>query len=117
MEDDRGVYLLGDASRRVHDANLVFPMLAAAAWCESSRYMSREEAFSAAVDQSGIVGSAYALAKDIIRGTRCGLWIESCATSDQILRFHEGDDLVLSIAEMNNEIEAAYQGDPLFGEL
>jgi hypothetical protein len=67
--------------------------------------------------KSGFVGSAYALARDIIRGTRYGLWINSCATSDQILGIHEEDDFGLSIPEMNKEIEAAYQGDPFFLEL
>ena len=67
--------------------------------------------------KSGAVGSAYALAKDIIRGARSGLWINSCATNDQVLRVHKEDDFILSIPEMNKEIEAAYQGDPFFVEL
>ena len=67
--------------------------------------------------KSGAVGSAYALAKDIIRGARSGLWINSCATNDQILSIQKEDDFVLSIPEMNKEIEAAYQGDPFFLEL
>lgn len=66
---------------------------------------------------SGVVGSAYALVRDIIRGTRYGLWINSCATNDQILSIRQEDELVLSIPEMNKEIEAAYQGDPFFVEL
>lgn len=64
--------------------------------------------------KSAFVGSAYALVRDIIRGTRYGLWINSCATSDQILAIHEEDDFVLSIPEMDKEIETAYQGDPFF---
>lgn len=67
--------------------------------------------------KSGIVGSAYALARVIIRSTRYGLWINSCATSDQILRIPQEDDVILSILEMNKEIEVAYQGDPFFVEL
>ena len=67
--------------------------------------------------KSGIVGSAYALARDIIRGTSLGLWINSCATGEQILTIHEEDDSVLSISEMSKEVEAAYQGDPFFVEL
>lgn len=67
--------------------------------------------------KSGIDGSAYALARDIIRGARYGLWINCCATSDQILGIHEEDGSALSIPEMNKEIEAAYQGDPFFTDL
>ena len=67
--------------------------------------------------RSGIVGSAYALARDIIRGTSDGLWINSCATSDQILRLQKDYDFVLSIPEINKEIEAAYKDDPFFVEL
>lgn len=67
--------------------------------------------------KNGIADSAYALARDIVRGTRYGLWINSCATNDQILRIREEDDFVLSIPELNKEIEAAYHGDPFFTEL
>ena len=66
--------------------------------------------------KSGHDDSAYALARDIIRGTRYGAWINCCATSDQILDIREVDDSVLSIPEMNKEIEAAYEGDPFFAE-
>jgi hypothetical protein len=65
----------------------------------------------------GIVHSAYALARDVIRGTRYGLWINACATSGQILSIHEEDYSALSIPEMNKEVEAAYQRDPFFAEL
>lgn len=66
---------------------------------------------------SAAVGSAYALVRDIIRGTRYGLWINSCATIDQILGIHQEDEFVLNIPEVNTEIEAAYRGDPFFVEL
>lgn len=67
--------------------------------------------------KSGIDGSAYSLARDLIRAARYGLWINCCATSDQILGIHEEDGSVLSIPEMNKEIRAAYQGDPFFTEV
>ena len=65
--------------------------------------------------KSGFVGPPFVLVRDILRGTRYGLWI-NCATSDQILNIHEEDDFVLS-TEMTKEVEAAYQGDPFFVEL
>lgn len=67
--------------------------------------------------KSAVFDSAYALARVIIRSTRYGLWVNSCATSDQVLRIPQEDDLILSIPEMNKEIEVAYQGDPFFVEL
>lgn len=67
--------------------------------------------------KSGIDGSAYALARDVIRGARYGLWINCCATSEQILGLHEVDGAALSIPEMSKEIRAAYQGDPFFTEV
>src|ERR1700739_2922329 len=54
--------------------------------------------------KSGVNASAYALARDIIRSSRYGLWINCCATSDQILGIHEVDGSVLSIPEMSKEI-------------
>ena len=67
--------------------------------------------------KSGADSSALALARDIIVGTRYGLWINSCATSDQILSIPKADQFILSIPEMNREIGAAYQGDPFFVEM
>lgn len=67
--------------------------------------------------KNGSAGSAYALARDIIRGTRYGLWINSCATIDHIRNIRQEDEFALSIPEMNKEIEAAYQGDSFFVEL
>jgi hypothetical protein len=66
---------------------------------------------------SGLVGPAYALVRDIIRGTRVSLWINACATSDQIFSIHQGEEFVVSIPEMNKDIDEAYQGDPFFVEL
>ena len=67
--------------------------------------------------QSGFVGPTYVLVRDIIRGTRYALWINCCATSDEILSIHEDDDFGLSSLEMTKEVEAAYQDDPFFLEL
>lgn len=65
----------------------------------------------------GVVGAAYAMVRDIIRGTRLGLWINACAISDQILNIPQEDEFVVSIPEMNRDIEAAYQGDSFFVKL
>jgi len=65
----------------------------------------------------GVVGAAYAMVRDIIRGTRLGLWINACATSYQILNIPQEDEFVVSIPEMNRDIEAAYQSDSFFVKL
>lgn len=65
----------------------------------------------------GLLHSAYALARDIIRSTRYALWINACATSDQILGIGDQDYSALTIPEINKAIEAAYEHDPFFVEL
>ena len=63
------------------------------------------------------VCSSWALARDVVKGTRYGLWINSCATEEQILRIEQEDEFPLSIPEMTKEIEAAYSADPFFESL
>jgi hypothetical protein len=67
--------------------------------------------------KSGIVGSSCALARDIVKGMRYGLWINSCATEEQILRVEKEDEFPLSIPEMVRGIEAAYRSDSFFENL
>ena len=66
---------------------------------------------------AGTAGSSWALARDILKGTRYGLWINSCATEDQILRIEEADEFPFSIPELIKEIEAAYRTDRFFEDL
>ena len=56
----------------------------------------------------GAIGSAYALTRDIVRGLRYGLWINSCATEEQILLIEESDEFPMSSREMIKQIDAAY---------
>jgi|SRR3974390_1343895 len=67
--------------------------------------------------KSGAVDSSYALARDVVKGMRYGLWINSPATEEQILRVEADDEFPLSIPEMAKEIEAAYSADPFFESL
>src|SRR5262252_7403426 len=62
----------------------------------------------------GTVGSSWALARDVLRGTRVGLWTNACATEEQIGRVEREDEFPLSDSEMNREIEAAYKADAFF---
>ena len=67
--------------------------------------------------KSGAVGSSYALTRDLVRAMRYGLWINACATEEQILRLEKGEEFPLSIPEMTKEVEAAYCADPFFGDV
>ena len=58
------------------------------------------------IKSAGTAGSSWALARDILKGTRYGLWINSCATEDQILRIEEADEFPFSVPELTKEIEA-----------
>jgi|SRR5215469_2166456 len=60
------------------------------------------------------VRSSYALTRDIVRDMRYGLWINSRATEEQILRIENDGEFPLSFREMTREIEAAYGADPFF---
>jgi hypothetical protein len=64
--------------------------------------------------KSGTVGSSCALARDLVKGTRYGLWINSCATEEQILQIEEADEFPFGIPEVIKEIEAAYCTDRFF---
>jgi hypothetical protein len=67
--------------------------------------------------KSANVGSSYALTRDIVKGMRYGLWLNSRATDEQIIRIQQEDEFPLSIPEMIKEIEAAYSKDPFFENL
>jgi hypothetical protein len=67
--------------------------------------------------KSGAVASSCALIRDLVRDMRYGLWINSCATEEQILRLEKGEEFPLGIPEMTKEVEAAYSADPFFVRL
>ena len=69
------------------------------------------------IKSAGTAGSSWALARDILKGMRYGLWINSCANEEQIHRIEEADEFPFSIPEMIKEIEAAYNTDPFFENL
>jgi hypothetical protein len=69
------------------------------------------------IKSAGTAGSSWALARDILKGTRYGLWINSCATEEQILQIERADEFPFGIPEMIKEIEAAYCTDRFFENL
>ena len=69
------------------------------------------------IKSGGTFASPCALARDIVKGLRYGLWINSCATEEQISRIEKDDEFPFSIPEVIKEIEAAYSTDPFFEDL
>jgi len=69
------------------------------------------------IKSGGTLASPCALARDIVKGLRYGLWINSCATEEQISRIEKDDEFPFSIPEVIKEIEAAYRADPFFEDL
>jgi hypothetical protein len=67
--------------------------------------------------RSGALDSAYALARDVVRGMRDGLWINASATEEQVLQVAAGEELPLSIPEMIKGIESVYGNDSFFEDL
>ena len=65
----------------------------------------------------GNYASVAALARDVLNGTRYGLWMNSCATDEQVLRIEQDDEFPLTIPEMTKEIETAYSKDSFFENL
>ena len=66
------------------------------------------------IKSEGTAGSSLALARDILKGMRYGLWINSCATEEQILQIERADEFPFGIPEVIKEIEAAYCTDRFF---
>jgi hypothetical protein len=68
------------------------------------------------VIQSGIVGPANSLTRNIINGLRFGLWVISCATQEQVHRIEEDEEFQLT-PEMIEDMHRAYSTDPFFHNL
>jgi hypothetical protein len=67
--------------------------------------------------RSGKVGSAFALARPCVEGMYRGLWINFCATDEQLKKFDETDDLPRTMKDLADEIDAKYLGDGFFADL
>jgi len=64
--------------------------------------------------KTGAIASSRALARDIVQGMRHGLWINACATPEQIVRIKEADEWPVTLPEMIKEIDAANSADAFF---
>jgi hypothetical protein len=63
------------------------------------------------------VGSAFALARSIVEGMYRGMWINACATAEQIQSFDTDDKFPVNMPDMAKAIDAAYKAGNFFEKL
>ncbi len=66
---------------------------------------------------SGAILSAVALIRDTVVGMYFGLWINACATPEQIRGLKDEDASPLVLPEIIRTVDAAFKADPLFKNL
>jgi hypothetical protein len=64
-----------------------------------------------------LVGSAFALGRPIVEGMYRALWLNVCATDEELNRFIEKDEIKLTLAEMAEAIDPAHNSGDLFQDL
>jgi hypothetical protein len=67
--------------------------------------------------RSNNTGSAFALARSIVEGMYRGLWINFCATDDQVKQFEQKDNLPVNMNDMADAIDTKYRAEGFFEEL
>jgi len=67
--------------------------------------------------RSGKVGSAFALSRSIVEGMYRGLWLNFCATDDEIKGFEQEDKLRANMVEMADAIDDKYRAEGFFADL
>jgi len=63
------------------------------------------------------VGSAFALSRSIVEGMYRGLWINLCATDDQVNHFEQDDRLPVNMSQMADAIDDKYRAEGFFVDL
>jgi len=63
------------------------------------------------------VGSAFALARSIVESAYRGMWIQACATPQQIKAFEEEDKFPVNMPDMAKAIDEAYRAYGFFENL
>lgn len=64
-----------------------------------------------------LTGSAFALARSIYEGLYRGMWINLCATNEQVKSFENDDKLPKSMRQMAEDIDATYTAGTFFIDL
>lgn len=67
--------------------------------------------------RNGRVGSAFALARSIVESTYRGMWINACATDQQIQVFEVDDKFPVKMPDMAKAIDEAYRAGGFFEDL
>jgi hypothetical protein len=67
--------------------------------------------------RNGRVGSAFALARSIVEGMYRGMWINACASEQQIERFDADDKFPVNMPDMAKAIDEAYRAGNYFVNL
>jgi len=67
--------------------------------------------------RSGKVGSAFALFRSIFEGMYRGLWINFCATDNELKKFEKDDEIPLTMAEMSKAIDEKYLAHGFYADL
>lgn len=62
-------------------------------------------------------GSAFALGRPIVEGMYRALWLNVCATDEELKRFNEKDEIKLTLAEMAEAIDPAHNAGDFFQDL
>jgi len=60
------------------------------------------------------IGSAFALGRPIVEGAYRGLWINACATDEQIKKFNENDKIDLTFGEIAAALDPAHNTEDFF---
>src|SRR5215468_7405270 len=63
------------------------------------------------------VGSAFALTRSVVEGMYIGLWINFCATVQQVAKHERDDELPRTMQQMADAIDERYHGEGFFDEL
>lgn len=67
--------------------------------------------------RAGRVGSAFALARSIFESMYRGMWIQACATPQQIQSFDADDKFPVNMTDMARAIDVAYRAHGFFEDL
>ena len=67
--------------------------------------------------RNGRVGSAFALARSIVESMYRGMWINACASNEQIQQFEGDDKFPVNMPDMAKAIDEAYRANGFFEDL
>jgi hypothetical protein len=63
---------------------------------------------------SDMIGSAFALGRPIVEGMYRGLWLNACATDDELKRFVEKDEIRTTLGQMAEALDPAHNTGDFF---